>query len=1103
MSAKPALITGQNTPHLVHELRRALTTATHIEIAVSFIRNSGLSLLFDDIEQALMSSSRQVQLCLLTSDYMNITEPQALKRLMLLQERGADIRVFNSQKAKSFHLKTYIFVREEDSQLLSAAAFIGSSNISKTALTDGIEWNYRIDHPDSCDSASLAKLNHIRAEFQQLLTHANVVSLCYDWIAEYEKRYDQARTAVAQPSAADLPDEQEYVPPSPTDHQQEALVELTTTRQQGQQRGLVVLATGMGKTYLAAFDAAQCQANKVLFVAHREEILLQAEDSFLAVMPDKKVGRYTGQQKDAEYDMLFASIQTIGRQWHLDTFAPDAFDYIVVDEFHHAAAGSYQHLLAHFKPAFLLGLTATPQRTDGSDILALCHNNLVYQKNLFEGVAADVLCPFSYYGIFDDTVDYEHIPWRSGRFDPDKLSTKLATSLRANHALKEWRDKAQACTLAFCVSQKHADYMATFFNAKGVAAASVHADSALSRSDALEQLEQGTIKVLFSVDLFNEGVDAPHIDTVLLLRPTESKILFLQQLGRGLRKHADKDRLVVLDFVGNHHSFLNRPEMLLATLFAGSPSRTKLIQLAKQPEKLLPDGCYVNFDLAFIEFLESLADDALPRQYQKLKANLGRRPTYTEFWHNGNSDTKLRKNYGSWWQFVDEMGDIQPDEVAVLESHLQWFKDLAITKTSKSYKLVLLDTLLANEMLDEPVSLTDLSEWAKQWFATHASWQADLPASKKPVENVSDRAWQTHWRKNPVTFWCTEEQGSQQAWFSLADDHFTFAQPAPSKYTQTLARMTNEINEQRLRYYKQRNLPTTGSTVVPFAKPIIDDAKLPFFPDIKIACGHFKSGSADHSEQVFMPHGHGHLAPGKHFIARASGNSMNGGKSPIFDGDYLLFEQITPNNAGSISNTTIAIERQVTGGDNQYLLRKVIKQPAGGYLLRAANPDYEDLVASEEMVTFARLKGKVDPLELFIGKAFMREDIPELFGESFNPGNWNSGHVYLANHSAHVLLVTLDKSGKSNEFKYLDRFEGSHQFHWQSQNSTSPANKRGQQIINHEKDGAKVFLFVREHKLHGKTAAPFTYYGQVFYESHTEEKPMNVIWRLAHEVQHS
>ncbi len=1100
MNVKQHLITGRDKNYLIHQLRQALTTATHIEIAVSFIRNSGLNLLFDDIEQALTSERRNVQLCLLTSDYMNITEPQALKRLMLLKERGADICVYESQQATSFHLKTYIFIREEHNALRSASAFIGSSNISKTALTDGIEWNYRIDHPDNLDAASMTKLSHVREEFQHLRSNPHVVALTYDWIAAYELRYEKARAQSLQPSAADLPDETEYHPPSPTDHQQEALTALVATREEGHHRGLVVLATGMGKTFLAAFDAAQCQARKVLFVAHREEILLQAESSFLAVMPNKKVGRYTGQQKDAEYDMLFGSVQTLGRQAHLATFAPDTFDYIVIDEFHHAAAGSYQQLLNHFEPSFLLGLTATPQRTDGSDILALCQHNLVYQKNLFEGVTANVLCPFSYFGIFDESVDYEHIPWRSGRFDPEKLSTKLATEARAKHTLKEWQDKAQSCTLAFCVSQKHADFMAAFFNSKGIAAASVHADSALSRSEALEQLALGDIKILFSVDLFNEGVDAPHIDTVLLLRPTESKILFLQQLGRGLRKHAEKSRLVVLDFVGNHHSFLNRPELLLASLTSGTPTRAKLIQMIEQADKLLPDGCYINFDLAFIDFLKSLANDVLPQQYQNLKATLGRRPTYTEFWQNGNSEATLRKHYGSWWQFVDEMGDLQPEELAVLETHLQWFKDLAITKTVKSYKLVLLDTLLAQNGVDTPVSLAELSDWAKHWYTTHPEWQADLPASKQPLQNVSANVWQTHWRSNPVHFWCTAERGSQRTWFSLNETQFSFTQPVDAEYRQTLVNMTREINEQRLRYYKQRNLPVADNTVVPFAKPVIDDATLPFFPDIKIACGHFKSGSAETSEQVLMPQGYGRLAAGKHFIARASGNSMNGGKAPIFDGDYLLFEQITSANAGSISNATIAIERQDTTGDNQYLLRKVLKQPDGNYLLRAANSDYEDLLASEEMVTFARLKGKVDPLELFVGKAFMREDIPELFGETFNPGNWHAGHIYLADHNAHVLLVTLDKAGKANALKFHDYFSGTTHFHWQSQNSTAPTNKRGQQIINHEKEGAKVYLFVREHKLLGNKAAPFVYYGNVIYESHTGEKPMNVTWRLVHEV---
>ena len=297
------------------------------------------------------------------------------------------------------------------------------------------------------------------------------------------------------------------------------------------------------------------------------------------------------------------------------------------------------------------------------------------------------------------------MPWRNGRFDPEKLSNKLATKGRAKHALSEWKEKAQRVSLAFCVSRQHADYMAKYFNENGVSAASVHSDSELTRTEALEGLSDGKIKVLFSVDLFNEGVDLPQIDTVLLLRPTESKILFLQQMGRGLRRSEGKERLVILDFVGNHHSFLNRPEMLFAGIKDKPLNRHEIVSIAKNPNPLLPDGCYVNFDLAFIDFLESLSEDQLDTQYEKLKSSLGRRPSYTEFYTAGANMDKLRKNRGSWWEFVDNKGDLTPAELEVLEEHLQWFKDLAVTRVSKSYKLVLLDTLVAHQSLHTQICL--------------------------------------------------------------------------------------------------------------------------------------------------------------------------------------------------------------------------------------------------------------------------------------------------------------------------------------------------------------------------------------------------------------
>ena len=343
---------------------------------------------------------------------------------------------------------------------------------------------------------------------------------------------------------------------APHSIQQEALAALRETRKAGRNAGLVVLATGLGKTWLSAFDSQGFR--RVLFVAHRDEILGQALETYRAIRPHDSLGRYTGDEKSLESAVLFASIQTLSRQPHLERFGKDEFDYIVVDEFHHAHAGSYRRLIDYFKPRFLLGLTATPERTDGADLLALCEDNLVYRCDLAEGIRRGLLCPFRYFGV-PDTVDYRNIPWRNKRFDENELTKAVATQARAANALEQYRKRAGRRTIAFCVSQIHADFMARYFVEHGVSAKAVHAGpTSAPRAESLEALQDGTLSVLCAVDIFNEGVDVPALDTVMMLRPTESRIVWLQQFGRGLRLN-DSDqtkKLNVIDYIGNHRSFL-------------------------------------------------------------------------------------------------------------------------------------------------------------------------------------------------------------------------------------------------------------------------------------------------------------------------------------------------------------------------------------------------------------------------------------------------------------------------------------------------------------------------------------------------------------------
>ena len=1089
------LFTGGKDSPLLPELRQAIARASEIEIAVSFVKLSGLRLIFNELAD-FISSERYKKLTFLCSDYLCITDPLALRMLMLLAERGAEILVHQSDFAEygSLHLKSYIFVHSVDGELSSADTFIGSSNISKTALTDGLEWNYYIGFPNDADSLAAERVAEIRDGFAALIALSNIQSLSYQWIEQYEARY-KPDLHKQLPMAPDP----NPVTLEPLPHQRDALQLLDGTRNRGFRKGLVVLATGMGKTYLAAFDALQMKASRVLFVAHREEILLQAETSFQAIMPGKRVGRYTGKEKETEADLIFASIQTIGRKVHLERFAESHFDYIVVDEFHHAAAGSYQRLLGYFQAKFLLGLTATPDRSDKSDILKLCDHNLVYRRDLYDGIKDKQLCPFHYYGIYDSDVDYQNIPWRNGHFDPDRLSTKLSTHARARHALKEWKEKSQLRTLAFCASQKHADFMAKFFNEQGVMAGSVHAESTLTRSKAIEFLDSGEIKVLFSVDLFNEGLDLPKIDTVLMLRPTESKILFLQQLGRGLRLSDLKEKLVVLDFVGNHHSFLNRPELLFGSLLQKVPSRQMLSKLAADGNDLLPDGCFVNFDLKFIEFLDSLVDNKLIDQYSKLKASLIRRPTLKELWQNGASLQRLRQQYGSWWEFLDELAELTDSELAVLQHAAQWFRDLTVAKTKKAFKLVLLQNLLDHNQLHQEVSVQQLGQWSRQWYVENPSWGIELPASHSPASGISDKMWASYWKKYPVKYWSTPNVGSGIEWFARTDLSFRFQGSPLAEEHETFNSMTQEVLDWRLANHEKNRLQQDEGKTSPWAIAEYTQ-QLKYFPDIKIACGHFKSGSAEAEEMVSAPKGYGQLRADRNFIARASGNSMNGGKTSIADGDYLLLEQISPADTGIISNTIVAIERQDIDGNNQYLLRKILKNSDGDYFLRANNIAYEDMDASADMISFARLRGIIDPLDLFIGREFMREDIPGLFGEEFNPGNWTSGHIFLPEKKTQILLVTLNKQGKQVSHQYHDYFESQVDFHWQSQSSTDPENTKGQRIIHHKENGSKVYLFVRENKLRNKKAAPFKYYGEVDYVSHQGSKPMDVQWKLTNTV---
>ncbi len=658
-----ALVRGGITDPLLPHLIAHLDDAAAVDIAASFLLESGARLLEEHLRDVLDQDGR---VRIVTGDYLGITEPRALLRLLDLQG-DFHLRVFQSGDT-SFHPKAYIVVGRSG----DGVAFVGSSNLSDTALRSGIEWNYRV--VTSRDTEGFAEVTDA---FESLLRDARSRPVDAAWVHAYEHRRSPALHLAGL--------EAEPVPPPPEPHeiQRQALAALEQTCANRNAAGLVVLATGLGKTWLSAFDSNRREVKRILFVAHREEILEQAMRTFRAIRPDATLGYYTGRDRAPQADVLFASIQTLGRREHMRRFDPHAFDYVIIDEFHHAAASSYRRLIGYLEPDFLLGLTATPERTDGGDLLSLCGENLVYRCDLHDGIRLGLLSPFAYFGVPDD-VDYANIPWRSSRFDEEQLTNAVATRARAENALAQLRRYGGQRTIGFCVSKRHADFMADRFRNAGVKAVAVHSgEGSAPRTHSLEQLEAGELDVVFAVDMFNEGVDLPNVDTILMLRPTESRILWLQQFGRGLRHRPDKT-LKVIDYIGNHRVFLIKTRALFSLGDGDRDVAYALDQLDAGTAEL-PPGCSVTYELEAMQILRALIrppdrETALKTWYEEFRSRNGARPSALEVFHEDYDPKAARVGYGSWLGFVRSMGDFTVEQEQVWPTLQPFLEELEKTE---------------------------------------------------------------------------------------------------------------------------------------------------------------------------------------------------------------------------------------------------------------------------------------------------------------------------------------------------------------------------------------------------------------------------------------
>ena len=735
-----ALTGGQDKRmYLYYQLLNSLKRADSVDIVVSFLMESGVRMLLGELDNAL---KRGAKIRILTGNYLGITQPSALYLIKHKLGEQVDLRFYN-EKNRSFHPKSYMFHYKDYSTI-----YIGSSNISKSALTSGIEWNYRFS--SKTDSHNYEKFYNT---FLDLFEHHSIV-IDDDELKRYSKNWH--RPAVSKDlDRYDLQDDEttnNLALFEPRGAQIEALCALENTRAEGAGRALVQAATGVGKTYLAAFDSKDYE--RVLFVAHREEILKQAAQSFKNVRNSDDYGFFDGESKCTDKSMIFASVATLGRSEYLNNkyFASDYFNYIVIDEFHHAVNDQYQRIVNYFKPQFLLGLTATPERMDGRNIYEICDYNVPYEISLKEAINKGMLVPFHYYGIFDDT-DYSKLHIVRGRYDEKELNeTYIGNVHRYELIYKYYCKYGSRQALGFCCSKEHAREMAREFSSRGIPSVAVFSDASgeytEKRNVAIQKLKNGEIRAIFSVDMFNEGVDITSVDMVMFLRPTESPIVFLQQLGRGLRKCRGKEFLTVLDFIGNYEK-AGRVRFLLE-------GKSDMYREGYHLSDTLrfPDDCMVDFDLKLIDLFAEMdrkhlkLKDQVINEYFRVKDLLGKRPTRLDLFTYMDDNiyetaiTHSKDNpFKRYLEFLNDLGELSQIEVEFYKGiGREFISLLENTNMSKVYKMPVLMAFYNNsDVLMEVSEKQLLSSW-KEFFSTRTNWKdLDKNMTLQKYKDISDK----------------------------------------------------------------------------------------------------------------------------------------------------------------------------------------------------------------------------------------------------------------------------------------------------------------------------------------------------------------------------
>lgn len=637
---QPELLVNQKNPpkkvlsSIIHELENC----NQFFISVAFVTTSGVATIINKLKEL---ENREIKGEILVSQYLNFTQPEALKRLA--QFKNINLRIATKGNA---HAKGYIFKSKAHYNLI-----IGSSNLTSQALSTNKEWNIKVSALD--ESGLVEKvLNEFNSDFEK----GTPVTAKY--ILSYEEIYQKQFLLNKRINLENLIEPQTTI--TPNSMQIEALENLKNLRLNKKNKALVISATGTGKTYLSAFDAKAFNPKKLLFVVHRLTIAKDSLKTFRSVFgKDKTMGLYSGKKRELDCDFVFSTIQTISKSTHLEKFSKNHFDYIIIDETHRSGADSYLRLIEHFEPNFLLGMTATPERTDGNDIFKLFDHNIAYEIRLNRAMEEEMLSSFHYFGVTDLLIDNTEI---------EEITdfNLLISNERVNRIIEKasfyGSDNGITRGLVFCSRKHEAIELSALFNLNGYRTVALTGDSSEEeRAESIQKLESDNLHekldYIFTVDIFNEGIDIPKINQIIMLRPTESAIIFIQQLGRGLRKVEGKDYLTVIDFIGNYENNYLIPIALYGDTSYNKDSLRKLIT---EGSRMIPGSSTINFDEITKEKIFQSIDSAnmqmlsdLKKDYHLLKFKLGRTPMMMDFIEHGSRDPYLFVNYSSsYYNFI-------------------------------------------------------------------------------------------------------------------------------------------------------------------------------------------------------------------------------------------------------------------------------------------------------------------------------------------------------------------------------------------------------------------------------------------------------------------